>query len=97
MMVGRGTDITTIHLIDFGLSKRYFDPKTNRHHIYEMGKSFRGTRRYSSINSMLGIEQSRRDDLESVAYVLIYFLRKGKLPWQVIYSNGLITSLKYLT
>ena len=82
MMLGGGLDSSTIYLIDFGLSKRYFDPKTGKHHIYEMGKSFRGTRRYSSINSMLGIEQSRRDDLESVAYVLIYFMRGGQLPWQ---------------
>ena len=82
MMLGLGSDSSTIYLIDFGLSKRYFDPKTGKHHVYEMGKSFRGTRRYSSINSMLGIEQSRRDDLESVAYVLIYFMRGGQLPWQ---------------
>jgi len=82
MMLGGGSDSSTIYLIDFGLSKRYFDPKTGKHHIYEMGKSFRGTRRYSSINSMLGIEQSRRDDLESVAYVLIYLMRGGQLPWQ---------------
>ena len=82
MMLGLDSDFSTIYLIDFGLSKRYFDPKTGKHHVYEMGKSFRGTRRYSSINSMLGIEQSRRDDLESVAYVLIYLMRGGQLPWQ---------------
>jgi len=69
-----------IFLIDLGLSKKYVT-KNNKHIPYNDKKNFTGSYRYSSIRNHKGIEQSRRDDLESIGYMLIYFLTK-KLPWQ---------------
>lgn len=74
-----GLDKSQIYLIDFGLSKKYLDP-SGVHIPYKEKIGFVGTARYTSVYSHLGIEQSRRDDLESLGYVLVFFL-KGKLPW----------------
>lgn len=81
LIMGLGKKSNLVHFIDFGLSKRYKDPKTNQHIPYKENKQLTGTARYVSVNTHKGIEQSRRDDLESLGYVLIY-LFKGTLPWQ---------------
>lgn len=86
-VIGLKKKETTIYLIDYGLARRYFDKKTNDHIAYKEGKQITGTVRFASIYTHIGIEQSRRDDLESLGYMFIYFL-KGDLPWQNITAKN---------
>jgi len=76
-------DQSIIYLIDFGLSKKYRTSKTGKHIKFSLTGKFTGTVRFASINALRGVEQSRRDDLESIGYMIIYFM-KGKLPWDKI-------------
>ena len=84
-------------MIDFGLSKSYYDPKIKKHIPYNDNNSLVGTSLYSSLNTHLGIEQSRRDDLECLMHALIYLI-KGTLPWEGIQSKNhteRITKIKH--
>lgn len=74
-----------VYLIDFGLARRYID-RHNKHFKQDSGRKLTGTARYASINVHQGVTPSRRDDLESIGYVMLYLLN-GRLPWQSIKSN----------
>jgi len=79
-LIDRKTNI--IYIIDFGLAKRYLDISGN-HVLLENGRKITGTARYVSPNVHSGLSPSRRDDIESIGYLLIYLL-SGSLPWQKI-------------
>jgi len=85
--MGIGKHANVVHLIDFGLSKEFRDPNTHKHIPFNRGLGFTGTPTFASINSHLGLELGRRDDLESLAFTLFYFLW-GFLPWQGLDAEG---------
>ena len=86
-VMGRGEKSKYLYLLDFGLAKKYRSSTTLKQYPMIKKKNLTGTARYASINALNGITQSRRDDLEAVGYVLLYFLR-GKLPWQGLHVKN---------
>ena len=84
------SDTGMFNLIDFGLAKLIIDPQTRKHIPLRVKNTLTGTARYASLNAHRGMELSRRDDLESLGYVLLYLLR-GTLPWQGLRTDAVKT------
>ena len=80
------TDPNIIYLTEFGLCTKYCSSKTGKHIIPRFRGTFTGTLKFSSANAQKGNQQSRRDDIESLGYNIIYFM-KGKLPWDNLNQN----------
>eukprot|EP01022_Parablepharisma_sp_SALTPOND_P026378 TRINITY_DN630_c0_g1_i1.p2 TRINITY_DN630_c0_g1~~TRINITY_DN630_c0_g1_i1.p2 ORF type:complete len:194 (-),score=15.49 TRINITY_DN630_c0_g1_i1:634-1215(-) len=78
--IGHRHKSNIIYLLDYGLAKIYRDAVTKKHIAYKDIGGLIGTAKYASFNAHNGFEQSRRDDLESLGYLLVYFFR-GTLPW----------------
>lgn len=92
--MGLGKKLSQIFTIDYANATPYLDTVTKEHvPIKDNRKSLYGTIRYVSINTHKGILNSRRDDLEAIGYMLIYFM-KGRLPWMDIKSNSLTEKLE---
>ena len=85
-VIGRGLKSHIVYVLDFGLSEKYWSVSHKCHLPFIRGKKLTGTARYASINALSGCEQSRRDDLESIGYIIMYFIR-GSLPWQGLKVN----------
>ena len=84
MVIGKGENKDYIYLIDFEIAKNYI--KNGTHIPYTENKKIKGNPDYISLNTQLGKEISRRDDIECLGYNLIYFM-KGKLPWSHMRKN----------
>ena len=87
-VIGKGKNEKLIYMIDFGLSRHYLIEKTQQHIPMKSDRAIVGTLRYISMNCHEGLEVSRRDDLESLAYMMIHFVI-GELPWMGIKAKSL--------
>jgi serine/threonine protein kinase len=85
-VMGIEENCNSCYIIDFGLAKKFRSSTTKEHYPMKIKSRLTGTARYASINALKGYDQSRRDDLEAVGYVLMYLLR-GSLPWQGLPNN----------
>ena len=88
-------DPKLIYLIDFGIAKKYRSSRTGKHIKFQMNQKVSGSLRYMSINSNDFYEQSRRDDLESLGYMLIYLIKKT-LPWMYVEYLNIKKMEKYI-
>lgn len=86
-LLGNSQDSSTTFCVDFGLGKRWRD-NNGKHIPFVTGRSLTGTARYASVNAHAGYEPSRRDDLISLGYSLIYFAKGGHLPWQGLRASN---------
>ena len=86
-------DPNIIYLIDFGLAKKFRSEKTGRHINFKKTGRLTGTIRYSSPNALSGGEQSRKDDLISIGYMLVYFFN-SKLPWQLVRDRNELNKIR---
>jgi len=86
-LLGPGKKSHQVYVIDFGLAKKYRDPLTQEHALLRGNCGLNGTATYASVNAHLGLEQSRRDDLEALGYMLLRFL-SGSLPWEKLWDRG---------
>jgi len=94
-LLGPRSDRNTIYMVDFGLCKRYKTKDLGLHIAYMENRPFVGTMYYASLSTHNGIQQSRRDDLESLCYILSYFFN-GRLPWMIT-NKKKTTELKIRT
>ena len=88
IVIGNSDNNCNVYLLDFGLSKNYRNKESGHHIELVKNKSLVGTMRYASIRNHKGYEQSRRDELESLGYILLYLLRGGNLPWNGLPSEN---------
>lgn len=85
-MMGLGENSNIVHIIDFGLARSFIDPKTGEHIPPRKYRSLVGTCLFCSLNSHNGTELSSRDDLITIGYIVLLFLR-GRLPWQNVHAD----------
>ena len=83
IVIGQGKKSNQAYIIDLGLAKRYICPKSGTHIAMKTNKGMIGTTKFASLSTHQGNEASRRDDLESLFFMMIYFRRQGKLPWDL--------------